>query len=37
MGCTGFHTEYGMWLRPGAEVLDDLERALDISLEVRGV
>jgi len=35
--CTDFQTEYGMWSGPGAEVLEDLERALDISSEVRGV
>jgi len=37
MRCTDFHTEYGIWSRPGAEVLEDLERALGISSEVRGV
>ena len=37
MRCTDFHTEYGMWSRPGAEVFEDLARALDISCEVRGV
>jgi len=35
--CTDFHTEYGMWSGPGAEVFEDLEMALDISSEVRGV
>jgi len=37
MRCTDFHTENGMWLGPGAEVFEDLERALDISSEVREV
>jgi len=37
MWCTDFHTEYGIWPGPGAEVFEDLERALDISSEVRGV
>jgi len=37
MRCTDFHTEYGMWSGPGAKVFEDLERVLDISLEVRGV
>jgi len=37
MRCIDFHTEYEMWSGPGAEVFEDLERALDISLEVRGV
>jgi len=37
MRCTDFHTEYGMWSGPGAEVFEDLERALDISSEVMGV
>ena len=32
-----FHTEYGMCSGPGVEVFEDLERALDISSEVRGV
>ena len=35
--CTDFHTEYGIWSEPGAEVIEDLERALDISSEVRGI
>jgi len=37
MRCTDFHTEYGMWLGPGAEVFEDWESALDISSEVRDV
>jgi len=37
MRCTDFHTEYGMCSGLGAEVFEDLERALDISSEVRGV
>ena len=37
MRCTDVHTEYGMWSGPGAVVFDDLERALVISSEVRGV
>jgi len=37
MWCTDFHTEYGMWSGPGAEVFEDLDRALDTSSEVRGV
>jgi len=37
MRCTDFHTEYGMWSGSGPEVFEDLERALDISAEVRGV
>ena len=37
MRCADFHTEYGMWSRTGAEVFEDLERALDISSEVRRV
>ena len=37
MRWTDFHTESGMWLGSGAEVFEDLERALDISSEVRGV
>ena len=35
--CTDFQTKYGMWSGPGAEVFQDLERALDITSEVRGV
>ena len=35
--CTDYHTEYGMWSGPGAEVFEDLERALETSSEVRGV
>jgi len=35
--CTDFHTEYGMWSGLGAEVFEDLERALETSSEVRGV
>jgi len=31
MRCTHFDTEYGMWSGPGAQVFEDLERALDIS------
>ena len=34
--CTDLQTEYGMWLGPGAEVFEDLARALDTSSEVRG-
>jgi len=40
MRCTDFDTEYGkygMWSGPGAEVFEELERALDISSGVRGV
>ena len=37
MRCTDFHTEYGMWSGSGAEVFEDLARALDISSVVRGV
>jgi len=37
MRCTDFHTEYGMWSGPGAEVFENLERALETSSEVRGV
>jgi len=36
MRCTDFHTEYGMWSGPGAEVFEALERALHISSRVRG-
>jgi len=37
MRCTAFHAEYGMWSGPGAEVFEDLERALETSSEVWGV